>query len=302
MGPGRRPVYCPRVFPGPRGSGILGALRPPRADIAIPPFPAGTEWIGDQPGAVERIAARAPVLVHFFDFAQLNSVRALPYVVEWRRRYAEHGLTVLGVHLARYPFTDDAAEIEAALGRLGIGWPVARDADKTIARDYGAQGWPSLFLWGRGGVLCWYHLGEGDYAATEEAIREALAEDSGDGADVLSMPPLMEPLRLTDAPGAEVVVPTEESFPGFRGKPWRAGEHGESIELTYEAGGAYLTAEGSGDVLVWLDGKPRDAIRIERSGLHPIAEHARHEKHSLALEPSHGLAVHSIQFAPGVRV
>src|SRR5688572_26993922 len=115
-------------------------LRPPRADIAIPPFPEGTEWIGDEPGTVERIAARSPVLVHFFDFAQLNSVRALPYLVEWHRRYAEHGLTVFGVHLARYPFTDDLAEIEGALGRLGIDWPVARDADRTIWRDYGGQG------------------------------------------------------------------------------------------------------------------------------------------------------------------
>ena len=243
---------------------------------------------------------RDPVLVHFFDLAQLNSVRALPYLVEWRRRYAGHGLTVLGVHLARYPFTDDPELIAASLGELEIDWPVARDTAKAIGRDYGARGWPSLFLWGRGGALRWYHLGEGEYAATEEAIREALAEDGG-SADVLSMPPLMEPLRATDAQGAQVVVPTEESFPGARGKPWRAGDEGESLELDYEAGGAYLTAEGSGDVLVWLDGAPRDAIRIERSGLHTIAEHDEHERHSLALEPSPGLAIHSIQFAPGVR-
>ena len=28
-------------------------------------------------------------LVHFFDFAQLNSVRTLPYVGEWARRYGD---------------------------------------------------------------------------------------------------------------------------------------------------------------------------------------------------------------------
>ncbi len=219
--------------------------------------------------------------------------------MEWRRRYSDHGLTVVGVHFSRYPFTDDRAEIEAALPRLEIDWPVVRDADRSIARDYGAQGWPSLFLWGQGGALRWYHLGEGEYGATEEAIREALAEREGNGADVLAMPPVMEPLRTTDAPGAEVAVPTEEHFPGSRGKPWRASDGDAALELEYEAGGAYLTAEGTGVVDVWIDGKPQDALEVGFSGVHPVIEHQSHERHSLALEPSPGLAIHSIQFAPG---
>ena len=175
-------------------------MRPQRADIAIPPFPPGADWIGAEPPAIERVAAAGPVLVHFFDFAQLNSIRALPYLVEWRRRYSDHGLTVFGVHLSRYPFTDDRAEIEAALPLLEIDWPVVRDADRSIARDYGARGWPSLFLWGQGGALRWYHLGEGEYGATEEVIREVLAEGEEGAADVLAMPPVMEPLRATTRP------------------------------------------------------------------------------------------------------
>jgi hypothetical protein len=272
-------------------------VRPQRADIAIPPFPPGADWVGAEPPAIERVAAAEPVLVHFFDFAQLNSVRALPYLAEWHRRYSDHGLTVVGVHLSRYPFTDDRAEIEAALPRLEIDWPVVRDADRSIARDYGAQGWPSLFLWSQGGALRWYHLGEGEYGPTEEAIRDALAEGE---ADVLSMPPLMEPIRPTDAPGAEVAVPTEEHFPASRGKSWRASDGDAALELDYEAGGAYLTAEGNGVVDVWVDGKPRDAIEIPGSGLHPMTEHGRHKRHSLALEPSPGLAIHSVQFAPAL--
>lgn len=264
-------------------------LRPPRADIAIPPFPAATEWIGEEPVAVERIAAGGPVLVHFFDFAQLNSVRALPYLAEWHRRYSRHGLTVLGVHLSRYPFTDDAAAIGATLPRLEIDWPVARDSDRSIQRDYGAEGWPCLFLWGRGGALRWYHLGEGEYAATEEAIRDALAEGEA-GVDVLGMPPVMDPLRPSDAPGAEVVVPTPEYV-----------HDGLPIEIDYEAGGAYATVEGSGELPVRIDGAESSPIRIERSGLVAIAEHPAHERHSLQLDPPAGVVVHSLQFAPGIR-
>lgn len=233
---------------------------------------------------MDRIAAASPVLVHLFDFAQLNSVRALPYLVEWRRRYAEHGLTVLGVHSARYPFTDDGESIAAALPDLEIDWPVARDSDRSIWRDYGGEGWPSLFLWGRGGALRWYHLGEGDYAATEEAIREALADD------VLSMPPVMDPLRPTDSPGAEVVVPTPE---------YAAGDG--PLALDYEAGGAYATVEGAGTLRARLDGVELEPIEIGRSGVHPIVEHPAHESHSLELEHPDEVRVHSLQFAPGIR-
>jgi hypothetical protein len=254
----------------------------------MPPFPPGADWIGDEPPVTERIAAAGPVLVHFFDFAQLNSVRALPYLVEWRRRYADHGLTVLGVHLARYPFTDEVDAIAAALPGLEIDWPVVRDADRSIQRDYGAKGWPSLFLWSRGGALRWYHLGEGEYGSTEEAIRDALAE--GDDADVLTLPPLMEPLRATDAPGAEVVVPTPELVP-----------EGVPITVDYEAGGSYATVEGAGELEARLDGTEIGPIAVERSGLVAIAEHPAHESHSLRLEPNSGVRLHSLQFAPGVR-
>ena len=39
------------------------------------------------------LTAAGPALVHFFDFAQLNSVRTLPYLAEWARRYREAGLS-----------------------------------------------------------------------------------------------------------------------------------------------------------------------------------------------------------------
>ena len=63
-----------------------------------------------------------------------------------------------------------------ALGRLGIAHPIADDSAHAVWHDYGCEGWPSLFLWGRGGALRWFHFGEGDYVGTEEAIQELLRE------------------------------------------------------------------------------------------------------------------------------
>ena len=156
------------------------------------------------------LTAAGPVLVHFFDPMQLNSVRALPYIAEWHRRYSKHGLTTLAIHSPRFALTADEAVATQAIERLGIEHPVALDLDYAIWQDYGCKGWPSLFFWGRGGALRWAHNGEGEYAATEEVIQEEIR--LGDIA--VELPPTMAPLRPTDEPGALMPPPTPEAFPG----------------------------------------------------------------------------------------
>jgi len=174
-------------------------------------LPPGIEWIGDPVDSIEPVTARGPVLVHFFDLAQLNSVRVLPYLRAWHERYAGDGLALIGVHSPRFPFTQPAGVVADAVERLGIDWPVAVDVEFAIWRAYEPHGWPALFLWGRGGALRWYHLGEGEYAGTEEPIRETLA-DSGAERE---WPPLVEPMRPSDAPGATVIAPTPEPLSGW---------------------------------------------------------------------------------------
>lgn len=269
-------------------------MRPPRADIAAPPFPPDTDWVGEPP-KFERALAAGPALVHFFDFAQLNSVRALPYLVAWRERYREGGLTVLGVHSPRFPFTRSAGAVAEALPRLGIGWPVALDPEMRIWREYEPHGWPALFLWGRGGALRWYQLGEGEYMATEEAIQDAMRDAAPNGRE---WPPPLEPLRPSDAPGARVVAPTPELFPGGGPEqPWRAGARTERLELDYEAGGVYAAVDGRGEIAAHLDGDPLETIAVSHSGLYELSTHERTEQHSLELEPSSELSIYSVQFA-----
>jgi hypothetical protein len=272
-------------------------VRPTRPDIAAPDFPPGIGWIGDPPPPMAALTARGPALVHFLDFAQLNSVRALPYPCRWHARYAEHGLSVLGVQTPRFPFGADPAAVTAGLRRLGVSHPVAVDAEHEMWLDYGCEGWPSLFLWGRGGVLRWYHFGEGEYLATEEAIQEELRETNA----LRELPPPLEPLRATDAPGAAVMPPSAELFPAGEGRPLRVAAQSERLEVGYEAGGAYATIEGQGSIRVAPDRKPAKQIRVEGAGLYELATHPRHGAHRLTLEFSAGeMSIWSISFAPGV--
>lgn len=247
--------------------------------------------------SIDRLTAARPVLVHFFDFAQLNSVRTVPYLRAWHERYRDEGLAMIGVHSPRFRFTQDADAVAAATERLGIGWPVAIDREFALWKLYEPHGWPALFLWGRGGVLRWYHLGEGDYAGTEEAIREELA-GSGDGHD---WPPLLEPIRPSDAPGVQVIAPTPEIFPGGSTEnPWRPGDEDPSLELSYQAGGAYAATEGVGRIEIRVDGTERDPVVVADPGLQELTSHERTERHELEIRLSPGLRIYSIQFAAGL--
>jgi hypothetical protein len=247
--------------------------------------------------SIDRLVAAKPVLVHFFDFAQLNSVRTLPYLRAWHERYRADGLTLIGVHSPRFPFTQDAAAVAGATERLGIDWSVAVDPEFALWRIYEPHGWPALFLWGQGGALRWYHLGEGEYAGTEEAIREALSEADG-GHD---WPPPLEPIRPSDAPGVKVIAPTPELFPGgSTEEPWSSTEGQPFLELSYEAGGAYAATDGEGRISIRVDGEDREPIEVAAPGLQELTIHERTERHALHLEPSPGLLVYSIQFAAAI--
>jgi hypothetical protein len=272
-------------------------VRPGRDNIAAPDLPEGIAWVGTEPESMPALSAGGPALVHFLDFAQLNSVRTLPYVSEWSRRYREAGLSVIGVQAPRFPFGADPEAVAAGLAGLGVDFPVAIDAEHELWAAYGCEGWPSLFLWSLGGALSWAHFGEGEYLATEIAIQEELRE-----IDALrELPEPMTPLRPSDAPGARVMPPTPELFPGGSWeRPWTAGEDGEELVVEYEAGGAYATVEGSGEIAIELDGEPAAEVATTHPALYLLAEHERHEAHTVILRPAPGIKVWSVSFAAGV--
>jgi hypothetical protein len=244
------------------------------------------------------LTAAGPALVHFFDFAQLNSVRTLPYAIEWDRRYRGAGLRTIGVQAPRFPFGSDPDAVATGLERLGVPFPVAVDARRDLWHSYGCEGWPSLFLWGMGGVLVWFHFGEGEYAGTEEAIQAELRELDALRRD---LPEPMAPLRASDGPGARVMAPTPEIFPsGSWERPWTAGADGAELAIPYEAGGAYATLDGEGEVALSIDGVPAEPVSVAGAGLYALAEHPGHEHHELILRPPPEVAVWSVSFAAGV--
>jgi hypothetical protein len=267
-------------------------VRPSRHDIAAPELPPRLRWLNGQPTSMSALLARGPVLVHFFDYAHLNSVRALPYLVAWNERYAAAGLATLGVHSPRFGFTAEESGLAEGVERLGLDHPVADDSAYALWHDYGVEGWPSLFLWGVSGALSWFHFGEGEYQATELAIQGELRVAGVDRA----LPQPLAPLRPSDGPGVLVAAPTEELLPGGHARtPWSATE-GAAIELAYEAGGAHASVDGGGALDVALDDGPAHRIDVGGPGLYRLSEHPVHEAHRLRIDATPGVRVWSVSF------
>ena len=167
-------------------------MLPGRDDIALPPFAPGVTWIGDEPPVGERLTARGPLLVHFFEAGELSGIRTLPFIGGLATHYADQKLTVLGVHSPRSGLAESDEALAEALELLDVEFPVANDREHRIWHAYGCEGWPSTFLWGRGGKLRWVHFGEGAYHETEGAIRAGL---SGDPDDLPASAPRAAPQR-----------------------------------------------------------------------------------------------------------
>ena len=273
-------------------------MRPGRDNIAAPDLAHGMAWVGTEPKSMPLLTAKGPALVHFLDFAQLNSVRTLPYVEEWHRRYREAGLSVIGVQAPRFPFGADPEAVRTGLERLDVTFPVAIDTEeRAMWFAYGCEGWPSLFLWTLGGALSWFHFGEGEYLGTEDAIQDELRE-----LDALQpLPAPMKPLRPSDGPAAKVMPPSPEILPGGSYEtPWTAGEDEDELILEYAAGGAWATLEGVGPVEIELDGVPLAPLEVDGAGLYRLTEHPRHEAHRLTVRPATGLRVWSVSYEAGI--
>jgi hypothetical protein len=269
-------------------------VRPERDDIAIPPFPPGITWIGTEAPVSERLTARAALLVHFFELGELSSIRTLPFVSGLARAYAESELSVLGVHSPRSRLAADDEALEAGLERLDVPFPVANDSEHRIWHAYGCRGWPSTFLWGRGGTLRYAHFGEGAYHETEAAVRAELL--GGEGPElprpILGPPPDGTPPRIGK--------PSDEAFPGgAHDVPWTPGSRDEPLEVEYAGAGAWAALDGSGTVHLAVDGEATGSIVLSGPGLYELSGHPEHGMHEVRLDFEGDVRVWSLAFAPG---
>jgi thiol-disulfide isomerase/thioredoxin len=196
----------------------------------------GNYWFNGGPVFLSELHGQ-PVLVDFWDYACSASLRALPYVNEWHRRYRDSGLVVVGVHTPKFHFGREPENVSKAIERLGIEYPVVMDNAEMIWANYGNRAWPTKYLVDRDGYVRCQNIGEGNYRSFERSL-QFLLHDANPSEE---LPDLMDPLRETDMPGAVCYHATPEVFGGYvRGSLGNVDGYTPESAVAYEDPGYYV--------------------------------------------------------------
>lgn len=303
-----------------------------------PEFVDNQRWFntpGGRPLTLRSLRGRV-VLIDFWTYTCINCLRTLPYLTAWDRTYRRDGLTIVGVHSPEFPFEKDAGNVEEAIQRNGIHYPVVQDNDLATWSAYGNQYWPSEYFVDARGRVRFVHYGEGEYGEKEKIIRELLAEagrpvaghDSG-AHGIAASAGVTTPETYLGAARAErftnpMLSPGTHSFGGQAEPPlnefayggrWRialesATAEGGSLSLHFGARRVYLVLGSPGRtrrVRVLLDGHPippslagadvhGGSVSVDSQRLYQLVDLPRVGEHVLTLEPEKGVMGYAFTF------
>jgi thiol-disulfide isomerase/thioredoxin len=273
-------------------------------------------WINTPPLTPADLTGKV-VLYDFWTYSCVNCVRTIPYIRSWYDRYRDDGLVIIGVHSPEFDFEKDHANVQRAVKKLGVDYPVALDDNMVIWNAFANQYWPADYLYDRRGHEASVHFGEGDYDKTENEIRGLLGVTKGsprakvgkqiggpDGsADITpetyngaergqagfaSPEPLDQGVDDFTAPGE--LARDQHALVGrwdVEGQYVQAAEPGAQLRLHYMAGAANLvmaTADGRPvDVRVQVDDRPPTTVRVQAADLYTLVADDHEGDHLLTL-------------------
>jgi thiol-disulfide isomerase/thioredoxin len=206
--------------PASRSQGLVRSIthRPAGEQVTLPveghlaEFTRATGWINSPALTPTDLRGRV-VLVDFWTYTCVNWLRTLPYVRAWAAKYADAGLTIVGVHTPEFGFERDVANVISEVGDLRVDYPVALDSDYGVWNAFANHYWPAIYLADVDGRIRYHHFGEGEYAMTEMVIQQLLVDAGAEAFD--------PDLVMVDPAGLEVAadwrtVQSGETYTGYR--------------------------------------------------------------------------------------
>ncbi|HEY4516431.1 MAG TPA: redoxin family protein [Candidatus Paceibacterota bacterium] len=129
-----------------------------------------------QPITIEQFRGKKVVLIDIWTYSCINCQRTLPYLNMWYDTYHDQGLEIIGVHTPEFAFEKVLQNVQHAVNKEGIKYPVVLDNEYATWNAFGNQFWPRKYLIDIDGYIVYDHAGEGNYDEAERAIQKALAE------------------------------------------------------------------------------------------------------------------------------
>ncbi len=299
------------------------AVKVPLNDYGeAPDFEGISHWLNTDPLSASSLHGNV-VLIDFWTYSCINCLRTLPHLEEWDRQYRSKGLVIVGVHTPEFAFEHDLGNVEAAVKKLGVRYPVALDNDYKTWNAYSNEFWPAEYLIDQQGHVRHIHFGEGEYDKTEQDIR-LLLRAGGSSALPRPMPErdatptgditpesYLGYFRIDRYSGSRLSADVEQDyhFPtsldrdhfAYDGK-WTveserivAGD-GARLRLHFHARQVNLVLGGKGVVAVIVDGRARGLVRVNGDRLYTLVSSKRLRDGLLELAFTPGVQAYAFTF------
>ncbi len=163
----------------PEPENVVGAtaVPPTRGDIVVelPDLGVAPEFQNDvwlnSDGPVSLAEQRGKVvLLEFWTFGCINCQRTIPFVQEWQAQYEGDDFTVISIHYPEFAYEREIDNVQDALARYDITYPVAIDNDRHTWRAYNQRYWPTTYLIDKNGRIRYQHIGEFSRGSDQEAV------------------------------------------------------------------------------------------------------------------------------------
>jgi thiol-disulfide isomerase/thioredoxin len=138
-----------------------------------PDFVGLGNWFNSAPLKLADLRGKV-VLVNFWTYGCVNCVNTLPHVTALYAKYGDRGLVVVGIHTPEFPFERSASNVQSALKRHGITYPVAQDNDSQTWNAYRNRYWPAQYIVDKNGKIVFQHDGEGQYEQIDRTVARLL--------------------------------------------------------------------------------------------------------------------------------
>lgn len=152
---------------------FVAILTTPSWSESLPSLQGGDGWLNSAPLTRAALSGKV-VLVDFWEYTCVNCVRTFPVLKRWYRTYGPKGLVIIGIHTPEFTFGQLQSNVESAVARFGLHYPVLLDNRMVLWDRFRNHYWPAEYLYDRQGNLLYHSIGEGDYDEMETRIRLAL--------------------------------------------------------------------------------------------------------------------------------
>jgi thiol-disulfide isomerase/thioredoxin len=118
------------------------------------------------------------ILYDIWTYSCINCIRTLPYITAWNDKYSDQGFLVVGIHSPEFEFEKNPENVQMAVDKHGINYPVVLDNDMETWKAFENRYWPRKYIADHEGYIRYDHIGEGGYKETEKIIQQLLEERS----------------------------------------------------------------------------------------------------------------------------